>query len=63
MAVGPALSLARCGTIPRKTACLALEQDGLIGLLGSFAAAVTKAPADGEEEHCILIIRRWVKYR
>jgi len=50
MAVGPALSLARRRAIPRKTACLALEQDGKIGFFGSFATAVAKVPTEGEQE-------------
>ena len=62
MAVGPAFGLARRRTIPRKPACLALEQDGKVGLLGSFAAAVTKVSTDGVKERHITI-RSSVEYR
>ena len=58
MSIVPALGLARHRTIPRKSACLALEQDGQIGLFGSFAAAVTKVSTDGETERHSITTRR-----
>ena len=59
MPIAPALGLARWRAIPRKSACLALEQDGQIGSFGSFAAAEVSTNG-AKERHAI---RRLVKDR
>ena len=47
--IGPALGLAGGRTIPCLATSLALEQDGKVGLLGGFTAAVAVSTTDGHK--------------